>query len=201
MANSQQSSLLQYLPAIYRDREEPFLGDFLLAFEQLLFGLDDGARATGAPPALEQTIAGIASYFDPEQTPSNFLSWLASWTAFSLRADLTSQKQREFLANIISLYRYRGTKKNLVDLLTIFSITPTVTEEMADPPHRFTVTLTLPRALPDAQLRQIGIARALVELEKPAHTDFDLKPHFAGMQIEEFSTVGVDTQIGSAQTR
>ena len=33
------SGLLQYLPAIYR--EDPFLGQFLLAFEKILLGRDD----------------------------------------------------------------------------------------------------------------------------------------------------------------
>jgi phage tail-like protein len=148
-------------------------------------------------------VAGIARYFDPHQTPEDFLPWLASWTAFSLRADLTPEKQRDFLANIISLYHRRGTKENLVDLLKIFTIgTPTVTEILdGDPPHFFTVTLKLQRDLPEEQQHQIAIAHALVELEKPAHTDFKLEPDFEGMQIGEHSTVGKDTQIGSIQYR
>jgi phage tail-like protein len=230
MADTQPSSLLQYLPAIYR--EEPFLGHFLLAFEKLLFGLDDGRLATaapspalsageaearelvrghtidrtypGAPLALERTIASIATYFDPYKTPEDFLPWLASWTAFSLRADLTREKQRDFLANIIHLYRRRGTKENLIDLLTIFTIgVPTVTEEAADPPHRFTVELTLQSAAAEGvERRQIAIAIALVELEKPAHTRFELKPIFRGMQVgvTDHSEVGKTTLIGSAQT-
>jgi phage tail-like protein len=291
MANIQHNSLLQYLPAIYR--EEPFLGDFLLAFEKLLFGRYDQVPQTGFPPfgeaeaqalvrdhtvdrdlsgaplALERTIAGIATYFDPSRTPEDFLPWLASWTAFTLRADLSPDKQRDFIAKIISLYRRRGTKQNLVDLLKIFTIgTPTV-EDIAsgtcsegsitdtklevggtitgtwapgqlvsggttkpatyierqltgagggagtyqvsvsqmvgaaslagDFVHCFSVRLTLERALPEAQLRQIAIARALIELEKPAHTNFVLHPEFLGMQIGVHSRVGRDTQLGSGQ--
>jgi phage tail-like protein len=206
MADTQPSSLLQYLPAIYR--EDPFLGGFLLAFEKLLFGLDDGVdlpatRAAYPRAGLEQTVAAIATFFDPYKTPEDFLPWLASWTAFSLRADLATEKQRHFLANIISLYRRRGTKENLVDLLKIFTIgKPTVTEILhGNPPHFFTVTLTLERALPEVQLRQIAIALALVELEKPAHTNFELHPEFLGMQIGVTSTIGKDTQIGSGQYR
>jgi phage tail-like protein len=292
MANIQHNSLLQYLPAIYR--EEPFLGDFLLAFEKLLFGRDDQVPQTGfprfgeaeaqalvrdhtvdrdlsgAPLALERTIAGIATYFDPSRTPEDFLPWLASWTAFTLRADLGRDKQRDFIAKIISLYRRRGTKQNLVDLLKIFTIgTPTVEDiasgtcsagsitdtrltvagtiagawapgqmvsggttaagtyilrqDAGDPGgagtyqvsvsqtvataslagdfdvHCFSVKLTLERALPEAQLRQIAIARALIELEKPAHTNFVLLPEFLGMQIGVHSRVGRDTQLGSGQ--
>jgi hypothetical protein len=123
------SSLLQYLPAIYQNPEEPFLGRFLLAFEKLMFGRNDGVvlPTTGdEPPALERTIANIASYFVPKatndhpQTPDDFVPWLASWTAFTLRFDLQEQ-QRDFIQRVISLYRTRGTKQNLVDLLRIFT--------------------------------------------------------------------------------
>jgi phage tail-like protein len=226
MADTRQSNLLQYLPAIYR--EEPFVGQFLLAFEKLLLGRHDGVPKADAPsllpvgeadsqeaarrdrsvdrtlpdapPALERTAAGIASFFDPHKTPKDFLPWLASWTAFSLRADLEPAQQRDFIANIIALYRGRGTKRNLEQLLSIFTIgQPTVTEAPgAGAPHFFSVTVRLARAASEVQLRQLAIVRALVELEKPAHTSFELKPDFPSMQIGKFSTVGVDTLLGTA---
>jgi phage tail-like protein len=226
MADTQPSSLLQYLPAIYR--EEPFLGQFLLAFEKLLIGRDDGVPTTdalpfvplgeadaqeaarrersvdrtlpAAPPAIERTAANVGTFFDPYQTPADFLPWLASWTAFSLRADLVSAKQRDFIAKIIPLYRGRGTKRNLEQLLSIFTIgQPTVTEILeGGVSHFFEVKVRLVRAASEVQLRQLAIVRALVELEKPAHTDFELKPDFPSMQIEKFSTVGVDTLLGTA---
>jgi phage tail-like protein len=228
MADTRPSDLLQYLPAIYR--EEPFVGQFLRAFEKLLLGRDDGVATTDAPrpaaggeadaqetarrdrsvdrtlpdapPALERTAAGIATYFDPHRTPADFLPWLASWTAFSLRADLEPAKQRDFIAHIIPLYRGRGTKRNLEQLLSIFTIgRPTVTEALGggDAPHFFSVTVaTAARPKPEAQQRQLAIVRALIELEKPAHTDFELKWDFPSMQIGKVSTVGVDTLLGTA---
>ena len=225
---------------------------------------------SAAPLAFERTIAGIATYFDPSRTPEDFLPWLASWTAFSLRADLGRDKQRDFIAKIISLYRRRGTKQNLVDLLKIFTVATPRVEDIVSGTcsegsitdtrmtvggtitgtwapgqrvsggttkpatyierqltgaaggagsyqvsvsqtvataslagdfdvHCFSVKLTLERALPEAQLRQIAIARALIELEKPAHTNFVLHPEFSGMQIGVHSTIGTDTQLGSGQ--
>ena len=129
-AASSPSSLFVYLPAIYR--EEPFLGGFLVAFEQLLFGL-------------EWTVADIASCFRPRardgevgEAPAQFLRWLASWTAFSLRFDLDETQQRDFIARIIPLYRHRGTKQNLEDLLSIFTIgRPTITEAASAAALRF----------------------------------------------------------------
>src|ERR1041384_5225074 len=101
----QPSSLLEYLPAIYQEeidqetgQPDPFLGQFLLAFERVLTAEDDPKLQF---KSLETTIANIATLFDPQQTPDEFLPWLASWTAFSLRADLDFDQQRDFLSKII----------------------------------------------------------------------------------------------------
>ena len=52
--------LLTYLPGIYRD--DPFLGRYLWAFEQVLLGL-------------EQSIEGLATLFDPAATREVGLAW------------------------------------------------------------------------------------------------------------------------------
>ena len=58
------SSYLQNLPAIFS--EDPFLGRFLLAFEQVLTGLPGLAGRDPEPPlGLEEIIAAIAMLFDP----------------------------------------------------------------------------------------------------------------------------------------
>jgi P2-related tail formation protein len=208
------SSLLQYLPAIYR--EDPFLGRFLLAFEEVLLGLADTVKLEGRrPTALERIVAGMPAYWIPRavnndpllpapvydlprQAPEEFLPWLASWTAFTLRFDLDKVRQREFIARVIPLYRRRGTKANLVEMFKIFTgIEPTVTEA-DDTPHFFTVAVRLTSREPAVVMRQIAIAGALVELEKPAHTAYELRPEFVGIQIGFQSTVGKDTLVGTA---
>jgi phage tail-like protein len=175
--------LLTWLPAIYRN--DAFLGRFLWAFEQVLLGL-------------EQQIENLAPHFDPQQAPEEFLPWLSSWVAFTLRADLDVPRQRTFLANIVSLYRRRGTKDNLVKLLTIFTHggVPTIAEDPAQP-HYFRITMRLPKGAPDVQLRQSAIAHALIDLERPAHTYYDLDLLFPTMQIGVTSTLGVDTLLGT----
>ena len=70
-------------------------------------------------------------------------------------------------------------------------------EESTTEPHRFKVTLRLPAAAPEVQLQQSAIARALIDLEKPAHTVYDIDLVFPSMQIGQSSTVGVDTLLGS----
>lgn len=211
----QPSRLLQYLPAIYA--EAPFLGRFLLAFEKLMFGRDDGDQISGQSPqaALDRIVAGMPAYWIPQavkddpflpaagddiprQAPKEFLAWLASWTSFSLRFDLDDDAQRKFIASVISLYRRRGTKGSLGQLLEIFTGGDPQIIDTDGAPHFFRVTAVWRTWIePEARLRQIAIAKAIVELEKPAHTNFTLDPRFPSMQIEVHSTIGENTILGT----
>jgi phage tail-like protein len=212
------SSYLQYLPAIFADDtanpDNPFLGRFLLAFEQVLTGLK--GSETEPPQGLEEIIAAIPSLFDPLATPPEFLSWLAGWMALSLRADWREDQQRQFLANIVPLYRRRGTRQNLIDLLKIYTgLEPNITEGAdtifqigvhstvgvdtqfdGSAPHYFRVTVTIPNPDPATLQRQNQIIRALIDQEKPAHTAYDYYPIHTTMQIGVHSQVGVDTLLG-----
>lgn len=212
------SSYLQNLPAIFS--EEPFLGRFLLAFEQVLTGLK---KKEGSPSeGLEEIIAAIATLFDPAETREDFLTWLAGWVALGLRADWTEAQKRNFLSRIVPLYRRRGTKENLAELLSIYTgLSPVITD--ADDvdfqigvnstigvsthigggiPHFFRVRVTLGKdeSDPASLKRQNQIARALIEMQKPAHTDYELEIVSDTIQIGARSTIGVDTLLGSAPT-
>jgi len=222
------SKLLDYLPEIYQS--DPFIGQFLLPFEEILFG------------SLEAPIADIHTYFDAQQTPPDFLPWLASWVALSLRADLDIAQQRKFIAKTVERYRYRGTKANLQALLELFldqeyqvAIIDTSNAEFQigdsqllnqidDPeklpprsllgrgtylggiPHFFIVRITPAKGLTQEQLnRQIDIAIAIIEQEKPAHTNYRLEIIYS-MQIGTYnpdsrkgtgSQIGIDTVFGN----
>ena len=210
---AQASRLLNYLPGIYRD--SPELGQFLLAFEKVLLGDNDPAVR-----GIEEIIANLPDYFIPNpkdpsagKTPKDFLPWLAGWVAFSLRADIPEQKQREFIANMTELYRWRGTKKNMVTLFKIFTNRePTISEPADDSnPHFFTVLLNLSDLIAGKEQsevdHQLEIAHALIRQEKPAHTRYLLIPLFPSFQIglkagegkTNFSTqVGKNTRLGVA---
>jgi phage tail-like protein len=178
------------LPAIYR--EDDFLARYLWAFEQVLL-------------QLEHRIDRIADLFNPNAKAERpeFLPWLASWMAFTVRADLDENTLRSFIAKVIPLYRHRGTKANLQQLLFIFTgLEPTVTEnvkEGADAPFYFEVKISIDGHDTVAVQRQSAIARALIELEKPAHTHFGLIVDHPSMQIGFFSHVGQDTLLGDRQ--
>ena len=235
------SKLLDYLPAIYHEHQ--FLNDYLSAFEKLLLGRNDGIKIPGVKEeskpcslkdltpldnpqcyGLEETIDAIPALFNPLDTPQDFLPWLASWVALSLRADLDVGEQRNFIASMIQRYRRRGTKENLIELLRIFTQTPPEIDEDAvpsadfikrypqfekdpRPAHFFKVSVLLRDPKVETVQRKREIAHAIIQLEKPAHTFYELETRFSSMRITENfddrdkypnkyrATLGVDTLI------
>lgn len=207
------SRLMEYLPGLYQ--EDPTLGRFLLAFEQVLLGREDNDQAGSG---LEEVIAGISDLFDPNKAPKEFLPWLAGWVAFSLRGDVDEEKQRQFIAHMTELYRWRGTEKNLEQLFLIFTGRKPALPDIPDntEAHYFKVLLDLSELMrgsgeseadrQNALDRQIDIAHALIQLEKPAHTRYILDLIFPSFQIgsretvKNFKTqVGINTRIGVAE--
>ncbi|MGH8564166.1 MAG: phage tail protein [bacterium] len=185
---------LQYLPAIYH--EDELLRRFLQAFETVLLGdaNDDEIlfRARRLEESdqlekikgLEKKIASLPYYFDPHRAPERFLPWLTSWTGFALRADLPPEKNRDFIASAISLYRMRGTKANMGRLLEIFtSRKATVRDDLTGQPFHFRIGISLDNPDHNYVAQQQAIAHALVEREKPAHTSYKLVIYFPKMKI------------------
>jgi phage tail-like protein len=181
--NAPASSYLDYLPALFR--EDPFAGQFLLAFEAVLSGADgvDG---------LEQTIGRVADYLDPRTTPEDFLPWLAGWVALSLRADWDADTKRGFIREVVPLYRQRGTLAGLQRMLEIY-LRPAgdqvtrddvvIFDEFDEPAHFFQVQLTLSDANPLRLRATQEIARAIIDREKPAHTFYALKVVIPTMRL------------------
>ncbi|MEV6923691.1 phage tail protein [Dactylosporangium sp. NPDC051485] len=170
-------SYLDHLPATFRQGD--FLGRFLLAFEAVLDGAPD-VNEVGLQPRID----GLSELFDPAATPTEFLPWLAGWVALSLRADFNEATVRGFLREVVPLYRQRGTLGGLRRVLRIYMrpLSPDSTadnvaiyDDFVDPPHYFQVKLTLHDGDPDRLRRTQQVARAIIDLEKPAHTFYALK--------------------------
>ena len=234
--STQISSYLEHLPAIFQqdaDQESVmFIGRFLLAFEKILTGLKD-IEAPGLEEVLEglvdadgNELAGIHRYFAPgpdvpeaQRAPEEFLEWIASWMALSLREDWEEEEKRRFISRIVPLYRERGTKAGLEKMLRTYTGIPgkesvQVSEFVkplqidktctiglntvigGGPPHFFLVKLILPTADPILKERKELIARAIIDQEKPAHTYYTLVIETPTMQIGERSTIGVNTLLG-----
>ncbi len=225
-AGELKSQLLEYLPAIYQEADDsgrrPFLNYFLLAFEKISLGREDGIfpeeadsrrEAEATFQGLEEEIASLHLLFDPDETPEDFLTWLGSWAALSLRAGLSLLRRRRLVANIIPLYRIRGTKKYVEDLLRLHldaassvsdaqlpqlqvALHSTIGKDTylgGGPPHFFRVTLVFPKEDPLEVAVQSQIARSVVDLAKPAHTYYELDVMSPRMQVGVHSTVGFDT--------
>jgi hypothetical protein len=203
------------LPAVYSTADS-FLATFLRAFEHVLTGVGDGDDPGfeeildgGATTAQGQRLAGIQRYFDPglvgrtnpplqlpapQAAPDEFLPWLAQWVALVPRADVSSTTLRLLIARAVELYRLRGTKDGIVQLLSIYGLDVEIAESESTPFH-FTVTAPIPTSDTEVLNRWSALARAIIDFEKPAYTTYDLDPHPIQWQVEVTATVGVDTLL------
>lgn len=100
---------LRYLPAIYQEDEasREFLEGFLSLFES--FFVD-----------IEEEIEGVTRYFDPRGVPSEYISWLGSWLALRIDETWTETKKRKLLARAPALFKMRGTRYGLQEILEIY---------------------------------------------------------------------------------
>ena len=106
-------SWIDHLTQIYRssDRQTHFLERYLGIFQTIY---ED----------LEEEIAGALSHFDPECAESDFLVWLAGWLHIS-DTNLWSEEQlRKLLLNAVRIYRMRGTKQALSEMISLYTGEP-----------------------------------------------------------------------------
>jgi len=196
-------------------------------FEEILEGIVDAGGKTVLAGA-ERYFDPGRGLPDGERAPSEFLEWLSGWVALTLRDDWTDEERRRILAEIIPSYQRRGTREGLRQVLAAFSGQYVGSIEIQEferpfwvgpingvwtpvggdaaigggPPHYFLVQAQL--AAPDgADLeRKRKIFRDIIDVEKPAHTYYDLEVEVPTMRLGPFgdldthATVGVDTLLG-----
>lgn len=172
---------LRYLPAIYE--QDDFMGRFLMLFESFRAPID-------------AQIAQIWHYFDPSLTPDAFLPWLASWVDLTLDERWPLERRRALLANAMSLFRQRGTRRGLARYLELYTggqveivehraenftlgaasrLGPRLALGASNVPHTFTITVRLPGddlGLSDEEAHRL-LAR-MIDAEKPAHAAYHL---------------------------
>lgn len=208
------SSYTQYLPAVLQ--EDPLIGRLLLAFEKILAGFPVAVPGDPLPgqPGLEASLDDLARYFRPgpgapdsTRTPDAFVPWLAGWMGLSLRDDWDGETRRRFLANVVPLYRRRGTRGGLLALLNLYVNQPDAVTifEFDAPPHFFQVEIVQNQRDPALLARMDRCVRAIIDAEKPAHTVYGLRILFPTMQIVDAPAsdldgvyVGVNTTLGSS---
>lgn len=220
MANDTQvSTYLQYLPAVLR--QGPFLGRFLLAFEAVFSGMPGAPPPTtplnpsapqsgidqwarGNVPGLDQYLDSIATFFDPNQTPPEFLPWLAQWMATSLAEGWDVDTQRRFLTQIMQFYQTRGTKAGIEAVLrfyldaasagspgTVSPVDIVIDDFTGDPdsdvnPYYFQVSFTVRTNDGYTIARFARLAMFVIDQQKPAHTFYSLIINYPMMRIVDY---------------
>ena len=161
-----------------------------------------------------KTIDNIPDLFDPHSAPPDFLPWLASWMALVLRADWDESQQRAVLARIIPLYAKRGTKSGIEEYLKIYAGEGvTINDELAplqiatnstvgvdtvaggQPPYFFIVNVAFAEPELEKLKPKVKAVRDVLDIEKPAHTSYQLNFQGPTLQVGVASTVGQDTLI------
>jgi phage tail-like protein len=228
------SSYLQHLPEMFRGKDENgdpvFLGDYLKIFEAMLSSRDDAPAPGGKKiDGIEQRLEEFVEYLDPALTPVNdpaaaildseFLTYLATWVALVLDQNWDLKRKREWLRQIVPLYKRRGTKAGLTAYLNMFIGKQVLVTEppggfiiaenstvgvdtfiAGGPAYFFRVLFQYgfpgmePFAFGEWVNRYKG-TRAIVDLEKPAHTYYSLEARAPGFIVASRSTVGFDTLI------
>ncbi len=204
------STWLRYLPAVLR--EGAFINAFLLGFEATLSGRvpppEEGAPSP-MPEGLDVLLDAISTYFDPDETPADFLPWLAQWVATSLRDDWSESTRRAFIASIVPLYSQRGTLPGIKNALQLCLPENDGVElvEPDEPPHYFEVHLSVPSRESDVLLQStIRKVESIVDQQKPAHTFYRLFLYYPSLQVfdepdpkdlEKGIYVGRNTILGS----
>lgn len=160
---------------------------------------------------------------DPDsvsEPTSEFLDYLARWVGLMLDQNWTLLEKREWLRRIVPLYKRRGTRDGMAEYLAMFVGNQVRLDELPGgfilggegnstlgvdtfiagaPAYFFRVRInygfgTEPFELGTWRNIQRG-TRAIVDLEKPAHTYYTLDARTPGIIIAERSTIGRDTLI------
>jgi phage tail-like protein len=150
---------------------DPFLRRFLAILEPSLW------------PVVE-VLDSFAAYLDPFTTNEEFLRWLAGWLDATLDEGWPVDRRRRLVASAVVLYRWRGTKRGMIEYLTAYLGT---VPEVIDDPDRVTVADApvsedaggppLFRVVVDGPISEAELTRlrAIVELAKPAHAGYRIE--------------------------
>ncbi|GAA5448128.1 hypothetical protein Ddep01_01888 [Deinococcus depolymerans] len=121
-------------PALYASFLPPFYqeSEFLERFLKILEGVWE---------PLQRRQDSVELHFDPRVAPPPVLGWMAQWLGIPLDPHWPEARQRAWLREAVTLYRWRGTRYGLTRALeTVYGLTPVLREDSAEP-HTLRVTL------------------------------------------------------------
>lgn len=186
-----------HLPSIYTEEmdhlqaraTDPLEAPF---FRRYLRGFDDAAVP------MREMLDNLHRFLDANETPPDFLPWLATWVDLVLDENWPEMKRRKLIREAVQLYRWRGTRRGLARYLEIYAgVRPEINDrpfrgmrlgpkallgtDLSDPTklenntvlgdvpdHSFVVTV----AVPDPAAVNEQTVRDIIEAQKPAHTAY-----------------------------
>lgn|SRR5574341_38393 len=205
------------LPSVFEKAGDDFFERYLKIFEKILSGINDGVKIDGKEmQGISSMLDTVSELFypykeDSREVPLEFLDWLSTWVGLTLKEDWSVAKKQEVIANIIPIYRLRGTRVGLNELLKIYIGEGAVVYDSYAPfqvgvnstveigtalgaPNFFMVEATLPD-LAGMKQRTKNI-KALIEQEKPVHAEYEI--HWTvktALQVEVTSAVEENTFV------
>lgn len=201
---------MQHLPALYRRSDavgHNVVRDVCWVLEHMFERID-------------KTIEQNHRYYDPHTTPPEFLTWLASWMAFTVDLDWPEARKRALIKRAVDLYRIRGTKRALALFLALFTgYEPTIDENVWPfkgfrvesearigidsvvlPPVNLAhcYIITIPVKFEDVTPELVFRVHQIVQLEKPVHTHYYLRflEEEGDVELREFFVIGARSGIG-----
>lgn len=102
------------------DNPSPMRWQLPSAFQDNRFALGFvGAMDEALAPILS-TVDNIDAYLDPDLTPPDFLPWLASCVGVVIDENWSEEQQRRLVSKAVELYRFRGTRRGIVQLISLY---------------------------------------------------------------------------------
>jgi phage tail-like protein len=194
-------SLLSYLPAVYQENEgsRDFLERFLSLPGTLL-------------QEMEEQIESLDRIFDPEVVSGPFLGWLAGWLGICADENWSEEQLRRLLISAPNLYRKRGTRTGMEDIIAIYTgekpiiveyfqykylqqtieIKQLMSQLYGQDPYGFAV-MVKQEMVPTAA--QVAALQRIIDEEKPAFTDARLVILQPWIYMDMHSYLGINTYL------
>jgi len=160
-----EQSWTDYLPQVYRNDDlEAFLYGFQLSMFKYI-----------------EVIDNVEELFTPEQAPDAFIEWLASWFNMTFSDKIQLKNRRQIIYRLTSLYNAKGTKKYLIEMVSLLTDIEIEIEEraildnfsMINKNLSFVVSIKQEPNYPNDYEKSLvhQIVKEIIESEKPIFTN------------------------------
>jgi len=99
---------------------------YLMSYTDVPIRIQDGQpliHGTHQHVAIQELIENRHLFFNPWRTRNDYLPWLASWVALTLRSDWSEYQTRKLISEMVGIYQQRGLKQGLQTYLDIYAVT------------------------------------------------------------------------------